>query len=104
MLERSRACATCARLSQFFGQGSSSLRLGLYVVVSLSVALAVYMGFFLGLKRMFEGSIPSLAGANSNGEKLERTFIKHSKKIEVPISTSRYRSMQHLARSAGCSR
>ena len=49
---------------------------------------------------MFEGSIPSLAEANSNGEKLERTFGKHSKKIliEVPISTSRYRSMQHPAR------
>ena len=30
---------------------------------------------------MFEGSIPSLAGANSNGEKLERTFVKHSKKF-----------------------
>ena len=37
-------------------------------------------GLSLGLKRMFEGSIPSLAGANSNGEKLERTFVKHSKK------------------------
>ena len=29
---------------------------------------------------MVEGSIPSLAGANSNGETLERTFVKHSKK------------------------
>ena len=54
----------------------------------------------IGLKRMFEGSIPSLSGANSNGEKLERTFVKHSKKIliEVPISTSPHRSMQHPTR------
>ena len=29
---------------------------------------------------MFEGSIPSLVRVNSNGEKLERTFVKHSKK------------------------
>ena len=46
---------------------------------------------------MFEGSIPSLAGANSNGEKLERTFVKHSKKVEVPIrTTSRHRSSSTL--------
>ena len=43
---------------------------------------------------MFEGSIPSLAGANSNGKKLERTFVKHSKKkiIEVPKYYSAFRN------------
>ena len=46
----------------------------------LSQKIAQWKLFYLGLKRMFEGSIPSLAGANSNGEKIERTFVKHSKK------------------------
>ena len=47
----------------------------------------------LGLKRMFEGSIPSLAGANSNGEKLEEdvvlpreVFIQNHTKLLVIVN------------------